>query len=79
MIQKILGEPYFLKVVPKPPERKDGLMDRATYHNKISVWFWTFIDEIEERLGQFRDDNWSRGDEGEAMDFGETGEETDAD
>jgi len=80
LIQKILGEPYFLKVVPKPPERKDGLMDRATYHSKIQVWIWTFLDEIEERMAKFRDDNWSKGDQmDETLDLGETGEEQDAD
>lgn len=79
MKQKILSEPYFLRIVPKPPQRKDGLMDRSTYHSKIAVWIWTFLDELEERMAQFRDDNWSKGDESESLDFGDTGEETDAD
>lgn len=63
MIQKTLQEPYFLRVVPKPPQRKDGLYDRSSYHRKVVQWVWNMLDELEERMAQFRDDNWNRTDD----------------
>ena len=62
MVQKVLQEPSFLQVVPNPPERKNGLLDRTSYHRKFSVWFWQFIDELEAQAAQFRDDNWVKKD-----------------
>lgn len=62
MIQKTLQEPYFLRVVPKPPQRKDGLFDRSSYHRKVIQWVWNMLDELEERMAQFRDDNWTKSD-----------------
>lgn len=60
MSQRILKEPYFLKVVPKPPRRKDGLHDRSLYHRKVTQWALTFLDELEAQMAQFRDDNWTK-------------------
>ena len=77
MSQKTLQEPYFLKVVPKPPLRKDGLSDRSSYHRKVSQWAWGLLDELETQMAQFRDDNWKKpGDMYEEMDIDTTGEET---
>ena len=59
-IQKVLALPAFLKVVPEPPQRKDGLMDRKTYDKIFSRWFWQFLDELEAQAAQFRDDNWQK-------------------
>ena len=56
-------EPYYLKVVPKPPERKDGLMDRAKYHIKVVQWAWTFINELEAQAALFRGDYKNEDDE----------------
>lgn len=61
LVQKVLKEPYFLKVVPKPPLRREGMNDRTSYHNKVSRWIWTMLAELESRLAQFRDDNWQKG------------------
>ena len=58
-----LKEPYFLKVVPNPPERKDGLHDRSTYHNKMEQWVRTTLAELEAQMAQFRDDNWTKEEE----------------
>ena len=60
MSQRVLKEPYFLKVVPKPPLRKDGLNDRSSYHRKVTQWALTFLDELETQMAQFRDDNWQK-------------------
>ena len=60
MSQTVLKEPYFLKVVPKPPRRKDGLNDRSSYHRKVIQWAWALLDELETQFAQFRDDNWSK-------------------
>lgn len=67
MIQTTLKEPYFLKVVPKPPMRKDGVMDRTKYHQKVKEWALTFLTELEERMAQFRDDNWQKGSESDII------------
>jgi len=56
----IPAEPYFVNCVPKPPERKDGLMSRSSYKREFTTWFWLFMGELEERMAQFRDDNWTK-------------------
>jgi hypothetical protein len=53
-------QPQYLHVIPNPPKRRDGLMSRSTYHNNFKSWFWMFFDELQERMAQFRDDNWKR-------------------
>ena len=67
MIKTKLQEPYFLRVVPNPPERKDGLIDRTNYHGLVSKWVWMAIGELEAQMAQFRDDNWHK--EGELFDI----------
>ena len=49
--QNKLQEPYFLGVVPSPPERRDGMMDRTTYHNKIERWVWQFFRRVRGKNG----------------------------
>jgi hypothetical protein len=63
MAQTVLKQPFFLKVVSHPPERQDGLMDRKSYHSEFSKWVWQTLHELEERMAQFRDDNWQKGEE----------------
>jgi hypothetical protein len=58
-----LQNPSFVGVVPNPPTRQDGLMDRLRFHIEISRWAWLIIGELESRMGIFRDDNWKKGDE----------------
>ena len=60
MSQRVLKEPYFLKVVPKPPTRRDGLNDRSSYHRKVSQWVWGLDIELETQFAQLRDDNWKK-------------------
>ena len=63
MIKTTLKMPYFLKVVPQPPSRQDGILDRKSFIKKFDAWAWTLLDELEERMAQYRDDNWERGGE----------------
>ena len=78
LTQNILQEPYYLKVVPKSPNRKEGMIDRTKYHIKFSVWFWSFLTELESQAAQFRDDTWERGDTMyDDLDLEAGGEETD--
>ena len=60
LIQTSLKEPYFLQVVPLPPTR-GGVKDRRTYPERFENWAWGFLRELEERMAQYRDDNWERG------------------
>ena len=66
-----LKEPFYLGVVPKPPRRQSGLMDRTKYHNKMIQWAETYLAELEAKMAQFRDDNWTK--EGEQVEEGESG------
>lgn len=52
--QEQLKEPQFIKVVPKMPNRKDGLMDRRSYDKKITQWIENFLVELEHQMGKFR-------------------------
>ena len=63
-----IKEPSFLGIVPKPPRRQEGLMDRSNYHRKITQWAWTMLDELECKMAQFRDDNWTKKDSYDADD-----------
>jgi len=56
----MLAQPSYLQTVPSPPERKNGLLGRATYRKEFSAWAWNFLEELEEKMAQFRDDNWSK-------------------
>ncbi len=53
-------DPAFNQVMPKPPTRHDGLLDRAKYHSKFTLWFWTCMGEIIAQMAKFRDDNWTK-------------------
>lgn len=56
ILQPILQEPHYLKVVPKPPHRQDGLNDRGKYERRVTQWAWNFISELENSSGRFRED-----------------------
>lgn len=63
LVKQIPVEPFFIQVVPQPPQQKDGLISRSRYYQKFAVWFWMIVTELEERMAQFRDDNWQKEDE----------------
>lgn len=75
-------EPHFARVLPRPPVRRAGLIDRINYDKKMHVWGNTARAELDAVSAQFRDDNWSRKDEfiqfGDSeLDGGEADFETD--
>lgn len=53
-IKTALEKPFFLGVVPNPPQRKDGIDDKQTYYKKIRKWVWNFLDELEYKMGEYR-------------------------
>ena len=56
-----LQNPTFLGVVPEPPTRTNGLMDRMRFNIEIERWGWLILGELEFKMGKFRDDNWKKG------------------
>ena len=77
IIESQLQQPYYLGVVPFPPQRKEGLQDRHQYDRKVTAWAWNFIAELEEKSTQFREDykeNKNDFEEWEAIDGGEESE-----
>jgi len=56
LIQKVLKEPYFLKVIPSPPGRKDGMLGRTQFTIKFSSWFWLALSSIEAQMGRYREE-----------------------
>ena len=75
--QKKFKQPYYMRVVPNPPIRKEGILSRTRFDSTFVSWFWTVLGEIEAQLAQFRDDNWKK--PGSLYDLdedlGDTGEE----
>uniref|UniRef100_A0AAT9J762 ORF14 n=1 Tax=Nitrosopumilaceae spindle-shaped virus TaxID=3065433 RepID=A0AAT9J762_9VIRU len=61
--KQILEEPFFLKIVPYPPSRKQNLSDRTTYHIKYKAWFGMAVSELTRQISQLRWDNHRPGDE----------------
>ena len=61
-------------VVPNQPRRQNGIASVTPAHNdsgmvmsnakrfeqEMEVWLWLFNQEIEERIAQYRDDNWQK-------------------
>lgn len=73
-IRSVLEEPHLLKIVPRPPERKDGLMDRLKYDKQISAWLWNMLSELEGRMSKLREDNWNKGSENDDFEVDTKGE-----
>jgi len=53
---KIFKKPYYLRVVPDPPTRKDGMMGRTQFTIKFSSWFWLALSSIEAQMGRYREE-----------------------
>ena len=54
IIQNVLKEPFFIKIVPSPPSRKDGIIHRREYPKKVEKWAYQFLDELEHQMSKFR-------------------------
>lgn len=63
IIEPIIEEPYFVNIVPKPPLRKNGLLDRVSYHKEVSRWVWTMLDELEAQMSNYRREYQPRNEE----------------
>lgn len=53
-IKETLEKPYYIKVVPEPPERKRGIQDRRVYPLELQKWSGIFFQELEHQLGLYR-------------------------
>lgn len=53
-IKPELQKPFFLGIVPNPPQRNDGIDDVQSYYKKIRKWVWNFLDELEFKMGEYR-------------------------
>ena len=49
-------KPHYHKVIPEPPNRKQGIMDRNAYDNKLRIWFFKALEEVDHQLGLYRDE-----------------------
>ena len=54
LIKETLQKPYYLKVVPEPPDRKRGIQDRKTYPMILLKYSALFFQELEHQLGLYR-------------------------
>ena len=63
LVQKVREEPYFTKVVPMPPERKQSFGDRTSFHIHYRAWFGNVVAELTRAISQLRWDHWKQGDE----------------
>ena len=54
IIQTVLKEPYFLQIVPNPPSRKDGMMDRRNYPKIVTRWALNFMNELSYQMSRYR-------------------------
>ena len=52
--QTKLAEPYFLQVVPNPPARKDGIINRKQYPKLVKRWLLMFQTELQHQMSNFR-------------------------
>lgn len=56
MIKDQHANPFYHKVIPKPPERRSGLEGRRYYHNNMVKWFFESLEEMDHQLGRYRDE-----------------------
>ena len=50
LVQKVREEPFFTKIVPMPPERKQSLQDRTAFHIKYKGWFGNVVAELTRQI-----------------------------
>lgn len=79
IIKQKLPDPLFLGVVPEPPKRNIGLIDRRDFHKKFESWAWGMLSELEAMASKFRNDNWQRPQDGVMFSNISGGEELDDD
>ena len=57
LIRSVLKEPFFIGVVPNPPERKQSVGDRTTFHIKYKNWFGMVESELTNQITKLRWDH----------------------
>lgn len=63
IILTVREEPFFTKVVPMPPEQKQSVGDRTSFHIKYRSWFGMVVAELTRQISQLRWDHWKQGDD----------------
>lgn len=63
MEQTILAQPYYIGVIKLPPSRTDDIVSHLTYDRVMERWCWTMLTELEQKMAQYREDNWKKEDE----------------
>ncbi len=58
--QEKINPGSYLHVLPDPPKREDGLMDRRYFKRNMQLWVWSCMGELEERCGKLRHDFLNR-------------------
>ena len=53
-IQDVHAQPYYLKIVPEPPARKNGLGNRVSFDILFEAWASNFLEELEEAAAKYR-------------------------
>lgn len=53
-IQTKLAEPYFLRVIPNPPNRTGSLLDRTGYKINFVRWAFQFYNELSHSMSRYR-------------------------
>lgn len=51
---QILPKPHYLKVLPNPPEKKNGLVESLEYNKIMKSWIQTFAIELEHAMSKYR-------------------------
>lgn len=46
--------PFYHKLIPEPPGRRGGLVDRRDYHKEMTKWFYGALEEVDHQLGKLR-------------------------
>lgn len=62
IIASSLQRPYYLRVVPEPPKKQQGLLSQFEFHQKMVDWVWMCLNSLEDGFTRFRDDNWNKQD-----------------
>ena len=54
-IQKFQS-PFYLGVIPEPPTKRIGIIDRSAFQTQFKAWYGIATDEVESMIGKYRAD-----------------------
>lgn len=60
-------KPTYFQVIPEPPKRREGAIDRNSFHNEMVKWFYESLEELDHQLGKYRDEYKPQGDDEESI------------